>query len=633
MGRFSEWREARVDAKRKAKESRTFVGDSLLRDIKPKEKLIFHSDYFEVDDYYACILTYTHSTSGHMAFGPFWGVNRIPADMPDGVVTVNLEQVKRLPTAWVESHQSKAEGYAEINENEQMRGGTNSSRGRASRKQDDLFEIAAEINDGASYLNVQTRLLVKAPSLEALDTAVNRLVKLYNERFSTISAAPYIGDQRHELATLLARNEKKRGKGVYFTSKEYAGSYSLVTHGLEDAAGTYVGYMVGDVNNSAVIFDIDNYRHHVVIASDQRIKRGNDRIYVTDGWGSKIGQSALINGGRVVHILMDECHMDMLGPKFERISTTLDMNHGDVNMFEMFGDQRDELAIFPSHMQKLILMAEQAYEPTESDRSVIRGSLEDIATKFYIDQGMWRDNAGLHREDLRIVGIPHESVPRLQLFVSYLDMEYKALDASDNSRDSERLHALSVLSMTFKNLLANNGDLFNQITNPVIDSVRGGRRVIYDFSDLMRRGRGVAMAQLVNVIDFALASLGRRDVVIIHGCENIDPGIMDYVSEQFTKLYRRGGRVAFCYNSVEGMINHVGFNHFDKADYTLIGNMSDNVVMAYQNALGQNVPQDLQNLVTTKSSAIMYVRRGFDNVVFHQDLRLDPFDRSQRATS
>jgi hypothetical protein len=239
-------------------------------------------------------------------------VNRIPADMPDGVVTVNLEQVKRLPTAWVESHQSKAEGYAEINENEQMRGGTNSSRGRASRKQDDLFEIAAEINDGASYLNVQTRLLVKAPSLEVLDTAVNRLVKLYNERFSTISAAPYIGDQRHELATLLARNEKKRGKGVYFTSKEYAGSYSLVTHGLEDAAGTYVGYMVGDVNNSAVIFDIDNYRHHVVIASDQRIKRGNDRIYVTDGWGSKIGQSALINGGRVVHILMDECHMDML---------------------------------------------------------------------------------------------------------------------------------------------------------------------------------------------------------------------------------------------------------------------------------------------------------------------------------
>jgi hypothetical protein len=147
----------------------------------------------------------------------------------------------------------------------------------------------------------------------------------------------------------------------------------------------------------------------------------------------------------------------------------------------------------------------------------------------------------------------------------------------------------------------------------------------------MRRGHGIAMAQLVNVIDFALAQVKQHDVVIIHGAEDIDSEVMDYVNEQFTKLYRRGGRVAFLYNSVDDMIKTVDFNHFDRADYTVLGNMSDNVMSSYQKALGQNVPDDLQRAVTNKNNAVMYIRRGYDNVVFQQDLRLDPSDRSRRS--
>jgi hypothetical protein len=623
-------REERIERKRKAEASRTFRSDPLLRDLKPRERYVFHSDYFQIDDYYACILMFTHLEGAFDGFYPFWGVSRIPANMPEGVSTINFEQVRRMTTQWVEDHQTKAEGLSEMNDAEQGRAGTNTSRGRSARRQIELAEQAAEIVDGASYLNVHTRLLVKAPDLDTLELAMRKLERMYAERLATISVAPYIGDQRHELASLFARNEKKRGKGLYFTSTEYAGSYGLVTHGLEDAAGEYVGRMVSDVNTSAVVFDVDNYRHHVVIASAQ-VSKAKGNPHVSDMWGSKIGQSCLLNGGRVVHILMSDCDMTKLGPTFDSFTTTLDMNHGDVNMFEMFGDVKDELAIFASQMQKLVLMAEQASPTTEHDRSIIRGSLRDIATSFYIDQGMWRENAGMHREDLRVVGIPHTDVPRLQLFVSYLDMEYKALDASENSRDQAKLQALSILSMTFKNLLTENGDLFNKFTSPAIDRIRGARRIIYDFSDLMRRGHGIAMAQLVNVIDFALAQVKQHDVVIIHGAEDIDSEVMDYVNEQFTKLYRRGGRVAFLYNSVDDMIKTVDFNHFDRADYTVLGNMSDNVMSSYQKALGQNVPDDLQRAVTNKNNAVMYIRRGYDNVVFQQDLRLDPSDRSRRS--
>lgn len=599
----------------------TFFENKALRAIKPKERYIFHSDYFQVDDYYCCILTYVHNDAAVDNYGTFWGVNRIPAGMPDGVVTVNLEQVSRMGESWITDHQDRAEGVAEINENEADRGGTNTTKQKSAKYSRDFATIAEELNDGASYLHVNWRLLVKAPSLETLETAVSRIDRLYMDRFGTLSAAPYIGDQRLELQTLFAKNDRKRGAGYYFTSTEFAGSYSLVTHGLEDAHGEFVGSMVGDVNNSAVVLDVDDFRHHVVVASEQ-INAYRNRTHVPDMWGQKMVQAALIDGHRVIQLMLGPCDLSVLGPTFDNFTTTIDMNSGDVNMFEMFGDVKDELAIFPAQLEKLTLMIEQVYPTTDADRSIIRGSLKDVATTFYEENRMWHEDAGNNRDKLRVVGLPHRELPRLQMFVSYLDAEYKTLVAKEQ-RDEERLHALSVLRLAFTEMLSANGDLFNAFTSDYIDNVKGGRRVVYDFSALLRRSRGIAMAQLVNIVDYAVAQMGTGDLVVVHSANNIAPEVREYVNLQFEKLYHRGGRVVLLYDDVDRMINDADFNHFDKADYTIVGNMSENTMQAYQERLGQSIPPDLLSLVTSRTDAVVYIRRGFDNVVFKQDLRLD----------
>ena len=400
----------------------------------------------------------------------------------------------------------------------------------------------------------------------------------------------------------------------------YAGSYSLVTHGLEDAAGEYVGYMVGDVNNSAVLFNVDGYEHHAVVVNENYHEKLG-RVHVADMWGSKLSQSAMLNNHRVVHILMDGVDMNKIGPSFESLTYKLDMQHGAVNMFEMFGEENDEMSIFPAQMQKLILMAEQAYETTDSDRSIIRGSLEEVATKFYVDRRMWHANAKENRDKLRVVGIPHNEVPRLQEFVSYLDTGYKK-QAMTSAKDNEKLHAMSVLRLTFRNMLSNNGDLFNMITSDVIEGAKTGQRVLYDFGDLMRRGKGVAMAQLVNIIGVAVGNLGYGDTVIIHGTDLIDDGVKDYIDTQFEHLFAKGGRVVYIYNDTDKMLMDKAFCHFDKADYTVFGNMTDTAVALYQQELGQEIPPDLEALITNKSESICYIRRGFDNVVFKQDLAL-----------
>lgn len=588
--------------------------------LRPKEGYVFRSDYFRVDGQHASILSFFHDDAAQDNFRAFWGINKITAGLDDRVTTVLLEQVRRRGEKWVDSHLKTSEKLDKLDAAEQDTTGSRTSRRKQRKIASDMETIVDEIQNGATYLQVHNRMLVKAPSLAVLDESIERIHRLYIDRFGTLKLAPYHGEQRQELTKLFAKNDAKRGKGFHFTSPEYAGSYSLVTNGLNDPTGEYVGYMIGDVNTSAVLFDVDDYKRRVVCADDE-VSEYLGRAHIADMWGSKISQAGLLSNKRVVHIVLDGANMDKLGPKFSNVTAKLDMNSGDINMFEMFGERKDQLAIFPAHLEKIVLMAEQAYETTDSDRSIIRGALTKTLTRFYVDKGMWHFNAKDNLGRLRVVGIPHDQVPRLQDIVTYFETQYKAM-ANSRARDDEELHAQNILRTVFSSLLDNNGDLFNTHTNSEIDNANSAQRVLYDFSKLRRRGKGVAMAQLVNVIGFAVDSLGLGDTVIFHGTEHIDDRIKDYINTQLEYLSDRGGRVAYLYNNVEKMIADATFNQFEKADYTIFGSMSDGAVDDYQKHLHQDIPPDLRRLISSKNQQVSYLRRGHSNVVFHMDIAL-----------
>ena len=615
--------------KKKKKESRKdrkqrkirFKDYPHLLNVKPKEKYVFHSDFFEIDNSVAAILSFFHRQGAADNFAPFWGINRIPSELDQDVSVVLFEQTQRLGEGWITDHQSRAESVSNMNLNEQEGSrSTIDQKRRLAANAQDLEVISSEIANGASYLNVHNRLLVKAPNLEALEKAITQIERLYVDRFSTLEIDSYPGEQRSELSNLFRKNEIKKGRGFYFTSVEYAGSHHLVTNGLSDDTGEYVGYMMEDVNNSAVLFDVNRYKHHIVISSDH-VNEDLGRIHVTDLWGSKIGQSCLLNNHKVVHLVLDGADLDRLGPKFEKITSKIDMSSGDVNMFEMFGRHKDEMSIYASQMQKMILMAEQGYETTEADRSIIRNTLEDVLTKFYVENRMWRYNAKANRDKIRVVGIPHQDVPRLNDFIKYLALEHKKLLTSA-AQDQDQLHAVKVLYGLFQNMLTTNGDLFDNPTTDKIDDAAYGSRVIYDFSRLMQRGKGVAMAQFVNILGFAVNNLGQGDTVIIHGAELINDSVKEYVINQFDRLFEKGGRVCYLYNKINHMLDDTAFNNFDTADYLIFGTMTPNLVEKYQEKLGQSIPPDLQQPLTGKSPDIGYIRRGFDNIIFRLDLSL-----------
>lgn len=593
--------------------------------IKPKESYKFFSDYFMIDNTYASIITVFYRYGAGRSLDYFWGVRLIPDGLKGNVVIQKMMHIAPVSEEWVAKKQEVTEKVFVRNESE-VSSKSFTSKNKFNREAGDLEIIARDLSNGDSYLRVAIKILVKADTLDALDEAIEQINRQYkNNMKGSFSAYPYFGVQRRELTNLFGKVDLKEGKNFMLTSTELSGAYPLVTHGIEDHGGEYVGVLSGDVNNSAVLFDINRYHNHVVIAGSNKGKTVSytekDLNYQTgvDVWGAKLGVNCLLNNNRVVHLVLNDAKVNKIGLPFEKSTSIVDLTTGDINPFEMFGKVDEELSVFAAHLNKLCLMAFQFYE-SNNLRTIAEGKLREILIDFYVDHRMWFHDAKKNRSRIKIVNVPHDEVPLLRVFITYLNNRYEKAAALDNDHDIVK--SLNILRMVFKNMLDTNGDLFDTITSNVIDVAVTGSRVIYDFSSLLQRGKEVMMAQYLNALSLSVGTLKEGDLVVLHGVQHLTSDIKEYTKDIFKLLKTKGVRVAYIYNDIKDMLDDKDFNNFDKADYTVLGGMSANEVDAYGKSLSENrdnLPGPLKNLLEHRSNYRYYLRRGYDNVIFDLD--------------
>lgn len=615
--------------------SQTIRKSDFFKAIKPKNGYYFFSDYFVIDNStYGAVLTLLHNDGADNKLPKFWGViaslNGWTRDEEFKDVRIRfINQARKRDDNWIRTKQVQSERVV-VSDQVESSGFSRSDRATVGDNAEALDRVTEEIRKGASYLDVRMHYLIKAPSLDVLDRAVRRLNRNLRDHFETVVARAKSGAQRHDLNMLLCSTVMNDERQFGFTSEEYAGFYNLVTHGIEDLTGEYVGQMKGDINASAVLFDIDKYRHHVVVASAREARTlsytqeelsPHKPLKGADMWGVKIGQAALMNRHRVVHFVLNGADIKSVGLDLSRLTADVNMSQGSLNPFEVFGEKHDEMNLFAAQTEKIILMALMMVNGDVKDESLIRTELNDLLADFYIDQKMWVKDASdvVNRTQVKLVGLPHEEYPRLPEFIAYIKQEYETL-ANGDRNEPARQERLKLLHGIFKEMLANNGDIFDAITSDRIDDADYDSRVIYDFSALRTRGDNVAMAQFVNVLSYAVRSLSKGDVVILHGSESIMDVLKPYVERQFNQIFDKGVRVVYCYGDIDAVLADKDFNDLDEADYTLFGRMSLNDIESYQEILGREIPKNLNDLITADRDESWYLRRSFENVVFDCDM-------------
>lgn len=616
---------------------------SLIRDsgfytaIKPKNRYYFFSDYFEIDEgaSYGTVLTVFANDGTDAALYAFWGSTLALMNLGPEFNDVRirfLSQSRRRSQTWIEAHKVQAERVvnSDVTEGESFSKG---ERTTVAENSDSLDTISEELRNNASYLDVRMKYLVKAPSVARLDAATLALNRELRERFNSVEAVPYDGSQRFELSTLLRSTMMKDLRQFGFTSDEFAGFYNLVTNGINDDTGEYVGIMEGDVNNAAILFDVDNYKGHVVIASDRKawlLQHETDEITPSgtalggDLWGVKLGQEALKNNHRVVHFVLNNANIEEIGLDLSPLTARVNMDSGDLNMFEIFGDPEQELALMDPQIEKITLMALLVSgKEVNDDASSLRVNLARELQQFYIDNGMWAENAKdpRNRQYVNLVGLPHDEYPMLHDFKMYFSELYRKL-AEGGTNEPNRLAAAETLMGTFDRMVSSSGDLFDVVTSDAIDDADRDSRVIYSFTKLRQRGENIAMAQFVNVLGYAVRSLVEGDLVVLHGAERIREDLKPYIEQQFEILREHGVRIVYIYNDAEKMLDDAEFNRLDRADYTLMSNLTAGQVEQYADVLHTQIPSNLEQCITSTERDVWYLRRTYENVVFSPDFSI-----------
>ena len=641
-----------------SKQKNMILGGTYLSMLVPSPRTFrgwkLHEDYVEViaknpvnNSVIAPVLVFIKPDKASLS--DQWGINFISDLVSDtientgsthGLNVLFVNNIRRMDKDWVKNHQEDADRYSI------KRGDSHRAQAAARTQQGDLEEIAEELERGSRYLSVGFKYIVSATSLDRLDDFLASLQRRLELRIPGAIITLVNGNIESEFANLFNSPMDEPGRKLMFTSREFAGFYNLVTNGIEDPHGFYAGEQIGDISNSAVIWDMTNFKHTAVIATRNKFARKRDfaRAFIPDDYESWTSSDLWINtlimqlvkekpitGERhhVFTLALDPLNLD---DHLATSTVSIDLNHGQLNPFQMFGDTDDELEIFPANLAKWHEMTRQLGEQSikmeheysnEAVNTIELTDLDDTLTQFYIDNHMWVKDPAHNRDKIRIVGIPSNEVPKLNQFIAYLTSAY-AKASDPETGDPRKADEYNKLLALYRQLELSNGDLFNTVTNPQFGNLGLQPHTLLNYSKLSERKGNILLVQLLNSFSAIANQTHAGDVIIIHGVQRITGLTQKYIAGVLKELDNKGVRVVFSYTSPADMLDQSDFNNMTSADWVLTGHMTADECADYNRSLGnqRQMTNMIAHNIQSNNDACYYLRRGNDNIIFEANQSL-----------
>ena len=632
------------ERKRAILDNKVVLRDTFLGKIKPYGNVIYKSDYIMIDSQYAVILVFAAPGGRVDKLDPMWGLQMIPViyskDLESEVTAKMLYSVSRREREWTEDKLTTATDVTDSGETEAASNGQGFYAMRYGKQRYDVQDMANDVANGASYLDLSIRVVVKATSIELLDKAVSSIRREYNSGLGATgdtTLTRFYGEQQVEYSGMLDPAEDQLGRNFMLSSDEAGGSYPFVTRGLSDPNGAYVGSLAQDVNKGAVIWDTMDFDHLMLVGAVDKAEdlSGKHSYSATAGWGVQFAHDALIANHRVFHIVLNDQKILTIGTDLTDISTRIPMDSGALNFLEGFGRTDDELTIYTVLTQKIGLMVQQFSQAltkvgNENGTNLPYADIQvlnEVLNDFYISKGLWHVDAANNRDLLRLVGIKHEDVPLLREFLIYLkaalDRSYVNARAGYATGKSESLRKIYAI---VKHINDNFGDLFDQYTFINDEVVSSARQVIFDLGQLGIRSNSALMAQFINTLVYTTNLMGRDDVLIIHGADQLNAQVNEFMLQRLKGLWKRDIKTILLYDDPHVMIrcNEI----FQLANVVLTSRLTSGAIADYDRSMITNLPTLVRQSMASSDHTLYYLRRantdGADsNVVFRWDSILD----------
>lgn len=633
--------------KKEKTEEHLLMHNRMLDHLAPRGNIKFGDIDFTIDGKYATILTFIVRPGSFNKLPPLWGIETIPRLISNNKLAEKdieakiLHSIQRRSDSWAENKIEPATEVTTAGVEETERASQTLHSKFFRQHYEDVNEIAEDIKDGATYLDLSIRVSIKASTKEDLQDAIQVLESEYNSYFgSAVELVPFACEQDVEYANMLDTAQNQRGENYMLTSRELAGSSMFLTRGINDPFGSYIGQLAGEVNNDSVLLDSVNFKNLAVIhargrAEDLSSKRHHNVRYnykATTAWSTKVAQDALMHGNKVVEFVLNQEEPMKVGKNLKNLTAYVPMDdkQAAINLFQAFSKGFDEISAYNILVDKIKVFVEQFNKSrSKNDNTILLqkdfDNLEDIIEQFYVYHKMWHVNPGDNKDELRLLNLPNNQYPILDEFVFFLG--YVLGNAqSDNKVHglANKLESVDKLDGLMRKISSRNGNIFGRPTTVNRKALKEKQRIIFDFKTLRLTSHEALMAQFLNTFSYGEQELEEDDVLIIHGMDQMTPSVIDFLRQRFMELNERGVKVVLMYEDQDILFSddieyRQHNNWFINADMRITNSISAKNKQRYQELLHIELPDKVGRNITGSDTHVYFLNRDRETILFNID--------------
>lgn len=628
-------------------EERLLMHNKMLDRLAPAGNIKFGDIDFTIDGKWATILTFVIRPGAFNKLRPLWGIDTIPRIISNNKLAErNIEakimhSFQRRPDQWAENKIEPATEVTTAGVEETERASQKYHSKFFKQHAQDIDEIAEEIKNGASYLDLSIRVSLKAPTKDDLQDTIQVLESEYNSVFgAAVNLVPFVCEQEVEYANMLDTAQSQRGENYMLTSRELAGSSMFLTRGINDPYGSYIGQLAGEVNNDSVLLDSVNFKKLAVIyardrAADLSSKYRQNVRYnykATTAWSTKVAQDALVHGNKVVEFVLNQEEPMKVGKNLNNLTAYVPMDdkQAAINLFQVFSKGFDEIAAYNILVDKIKVFVEQFNNArSANDNTVLLqkdfDNLEDIIEQFYVYHKMWHVNPSDNKDDLRLLNLPNNQYPKLDDFVFFLGYVLGNAQSDNNVYGlSNKLESVDKLDGLMRKIRTRNGNIFGRQTTINRKALQEKSRVIFDFKTLRLTSHEALMAQFLNTFSYGEQDLEEDDVVIIHGMDQMTPSVIRFLRQRFIELNERGVKVVLLYEDQDILFSEEKEykqhnDWFVNADMRISNSMSAKNIQRYQDLLHIELPESVRQGMAGSDTYTYFLNRDRETILFNID--------------
>lgn len=479
------------------------------------------------------------------------------------------------------------------------------------------------------------RLAIIGPDKETVEDQVRTLNVLLDQRHEGAQWGSLGGDQSQRFSELFEPVRENRFV-MTSTGSNYAGLNFSVNAGLNDPLGLPVGRDALSLSGSTAFFDMDGTLNKQGIVAIPRSASMTHRYPRMDGdvqaaeqpscasiMSQYAANHAVMNGHRVHHMVLNgfdylEADLYYRTPNVPGMFAKYDVSNVTINPLQGFGDLEDVVQVFSRLQDKIALMFDIMNDLSLGAEE--KGIVAQLIHQFYIQQGLWSEDAERFKGRTKIVNITNpEEYPTLGRMISgFTTMSEEAMSQGREFK-TDRVEALQAQleaqMTTYREILGRP----TSITN--VDS----RQVYYDFARI--ESQKIRQLQFVNLLDYVLWTAEPGDVLVIHGAETLWSHVLIRIAETIKAAQNKGVRFLFSFDTVSvdknttkelsDMFTIQGTLYTDldtDVDWSIVGKCLAHEVDMYETALATPLSATIRQEMQRKRECQILIHRAQGDV-------------------